>query len=126
MAAHSLILCFAATAAIAANPTPQPKSDSLHDRARSLVAEGRLVEAKAAYRTLVEQQPSVSQYRYELGLLLSDSGELEAASTQFSEIIKREPTNAEAHYRLGVALYRSGKSTQAIDAIVEALRLKPD
>jgi Flp pilus assembly protein TadD len=123
----SFLLAIAAAAALAAEPTPTPKPvNSLHERARTLAADGRMVEAKTAYRTLIEQQPTANAIRHEYGVLLAQAGELEASAAIFTEIVKRDPNDAEAHHLLGLALYKQGKSSQAIDAIVEALRLKPD
>jgi Tfp pilus assembly protein PilF len=87
---------------------------------------GKLPEAEAVYRQVLNQQPNNPQALHLLGVIAAQVGKFDMAIDLIRRAIASDPTVAGFHNNLGSALYDSGLLDQAAAAYHEALRLKPD
>ena len=82
-------------------------------------------EAEEAYRAASQLDPESTAPRFNLGLLLHQSGRPAKARREFEMLLKIDPDHAWAHYQLGVLSARQGKRATAIRSYARALRLEP-
>src|SRR5260221_8356780 len=87
---------------------------------------GRLPEAEAAYREMLEVDPDNIDALHLLGVISHQRGEHERAAELISRALSRNPSNAPAHNNLGNALGAQGKLNEAVVAYLNALALDPD
>jgi Tfp pilus assembly protein PilF len=64
-------------------------------------------------RSLVEQDPGNSRFRYMLAMETLNAGELAAASVIFEEVIQRDPDYSAAYFHGGQTLERLGRLDDA-------------
>ncbi len=86
---------------------------------------GRLPEAEALCRRLVEREPDNPAALHLLGVLAHQAGRTDAAVELLRRAVARGPGNAEHHYNLGVALQVLGRHGEAAASYREALCLQP-
>jgi len=84
---------------------------------------GRLLQAGAFYRRVLEAAPAHPEALYLLGVVELQSGEVDAAVARFSQAIAARPGLADAHASLGYALTLQGKFAEAEPALKKALSL---
>ncbi|THD61000.1 tetratricopeptide repeat-containing glycosyltransferase family protein [Phenylobacterium sp.] len=72
----------------------------------ALHREGRLEEAEAIYRQLVDWRPAVL---HNLGVILRITGRLDEAETVLRRAIAANPTGLQSRYTLGMTLLQAGK-----------------
>ncbi len=79
-------------------PDPKDKIEvlRLYQRAASLAAEGKWLEASAAYRALLADDPSMTDVWLQLAGTLDRAGQATAALDAYRQLIERNPTNAPA------------------------------
>jgi len=77
---------------------------------------GDLPGARDLLQNLARAQPQLAAVQFELGMLLSKTGDDEAAIAAFSRAVELEPAHAKAWRALGDALSRNGKATAAARA----------
>jgi Flp pilus assembly protein TadD len=99
---------------------------TLSRKARSLVAAGRMAEAKDCYAEIVQHRPASAEAHANLGLTLSQLGELDAAEAQLVTAARLRPDSAEVQNNLGAFWVRTRRLDQALAVLNEAVRLKPD
>ncbi|HVM48517.1 MAG TPA: tetratricopeptide repeat protein [Candidatus Acidoferrum sp.] len=87
--------------------------------------EGKVAEAIQQYEAAVRLEPTDSQARESLGLLLARQGKPAEAGAQFAELVRIKP-DAQTQYYLALSLAMQGKAGQAAEHYREAIRLKPD
>ena len=87
---------------------------------------GRLNEAEASYRRVLEISPDYAEAHYNLGIILRDVGRLDEAEASYRHAIEIKPGYAEAHNNLGVTLHDVGRLGEAEEYYRRALELKPD
>ena len=105
-------------AAVAGTPTIE---DALgHHRA------GRLAEAEALYRRILESDPGNIDAAHFLGVLAYQRGDLAQAAERISAALARNPANAPAQNNLGNVLDAQGRHDDALRCYLEALALEPD
>ena len=75
-------------------------ADFLNRQAAALVQQGRLDEAQARYRDLLNKIPGSAEAHCGLGSVLIRKGDLAAAREEFSEALRLKPDYAEAQRRL--------------------------
>ncbi len=83
----------------------------------TLVATGRLEDAKAVFRKLIARKTSSSEAHYQLALLLRAEKRFKAASTHATEAITEAPYDLRAWALLSNALFRQGRHSEANDAL---------
>jgi predicted O-linked N-acetylglucosamine transferase (SPINDLY family) len=87
---------------------------------------GRLAEAERLYRQVTAQDPSYANASFLLGAISLAAGRAEAAVPLFRRAIEVDPANPTYHANLGEAYRRLGRLAETVDALLAAIRLKPD
>ncbi len=90
-----------------------------------LRASGRLVDAIASARRLVQLTPDSVEARFALGRLLETANDLPGAAVEFSETLRLAPGHLDGALHLGQALYGQGKLDEAGVQFETAARLHP-
>lgn len=91
-----------------------------------LQSEGRLVEAAAAYRQLVERDPDDFESWNNLGNVHRAAGDLEAAIAALERAVAVAPAMPMVHLNLAGALVEAGRLQESLAETVVAARLAPD
>ena len=84
---------------------------------------GRTEEAEAAYREAASQAPDDVTPRYNLALLLHETGRPRAALREVQAVLKTEPDHAWAHYHAGMLFDERKKRSRAIHHYAQAISL---
>ena len=87
---------------------------------------GRLREAEAACRAVLDVQPEQADALHILGHVARQKGNIQAAVELLQRAIKSDPRSPHLHNSLGVALKEAGSLEAAIGAYERALKLLPD
>ncbi len=87
--------------------------------------EGRLDEAVAANRRLIELDPTSAAPQCDLGRLMVQQGKPEEGVACFRRAIELEPQSVPAHYNLGVLLSQLKKFDEAIVCYGRAIEIDP-
>lgn len=96
------------------------------ERALACHREGRLAEAEAAYRGILEREPSHPDALHLLGLIEHQRGNAATAAELIGRAIACRPDAPHFHNSLGTVLRASGRAEDAIAAFVRAVALRPD
>lgn len=91
-----------------------------------LQSEGRLAEAAAAYRRLIERDPADHESLNNLGNVHRALGERDAAVAALERAIAVRPDLAMLHLNLAGALAEAGRLADSLAAVEQAARLAPD
>jgi pentatricopeptide repeat protein len=108
-----------------------PPTDKNHIReinallADALFKLGRLDEAIACYRQMLEPDPADTEVRIQLGRALIGQGDFAAARLEFSSVLQADARNAKAIDGLGYLLAMQGKADEAKARFLEAMQLDP-
>jgi len=86
---------------------------------------GRLLQAEAIYRRILQAAPNNPDALHLLGLIAHQTGKFETAVDLISRAIGIKPSGP-MYYNLGVSLQAQGKLDAAISSYRQALALKPD
>jgi tetratricopeptide (TPR) repeat protein len=101
-------------------------SSELHRlRGTSLADEGNLEQARAELRESLRLQPGYFEAIYDLGVVLSLSGESDGAVAYLRQAVGMRPGDPRTHMSLGEALARTGQVPEAISSYYRALRFHP-
>ncbi|MBR0957607.1 tetratricopeptide repeat protein [Bradyrhizobium japonicum] len=95
-------------------------------QALELHKKGRLSEAKAGYRQLLQIAPNQFIALHMLGVLESDARNYQQAEILLSRAAAVDPRSAEAHMSLGVALNGLKRHDEARESYRKALALRPN
>ena len=87
---------------------------------------GRLPEAEALYKQVLQAEPNQPVALHLLGVLAYQVGKSDAAVELISKAISFLPDYTEAHNNLGLALQELGKPDAAAESFQKALALKDD
>ena len=87
---------------------------------------GRLSEAEAIYRKILQRIPNHPDALRLLGMVAMQTGHVDAAIDLLSRAIKAKPDLAETYASLGNVLAMKGRLDDAIIAYQKAVQLKPD
>ena len=109
-----------ATATTTADPQADFKIALQHHQA------GRLAEAEAIYRRILESDPEHADSLQLLGALSLQFDRTDEAIELLQRAVDIRPRYAEAHNNLGVALQKRGEIEQAVSHWEKAVALKPD
>jgi tetratricopeptide (TPR) repeat protein len=96
------------------------------DRGVELARQGRLNEAIAYFRRVLEVRPDLPRVHHNLGVALAEQARLPQAQASFERAVRLRPDYAEARCNLGNTLLRLGKREEAVEQFRRALRIKPD
>jgi tetratricopeptide (TPR) repeat protein len=106
----------------AAQPIPLGEALAYAERCRT---EGRLMEAEALCRRVLEAQPNLPEAWHLLGVTLHQGGKLGEAITHVERATRLAPQNALFHANLGEMLRQAGRLKKAIEAGRRAVALDP-
>jgi predicted O-linked N-acetylglucosamine transferase (SPINDLY family) len=87
---------------------------------------GRLPEAEALYRQILQVQPQHADAAFSLGVVYQQRGQLIEATLQYQRALALRPAFAEAQNNLGTAFAAQGMPVEAVAHYRQALALKPD
>jgi len=87
---------------------------------------GRLIEAEAIYRQILQTDPNNVDAHAELGTLLTDTGRPQEAEYHYRQALAQNPANAVVHYNLGNALRKLGRLDEAERCYRKTVALKSD
>ncbi len=87
---------------------------------------GKLDEAVACYRRVLQLKPDFAEAHNNLGNALNGQRKLDAAVACYRRALELKPGYAEAHYNLGAAFKDQGRLDAAIACYRRTLELKPD
>ncbi|OYQ31471.1 hypothetical protein CHU95_20180 [Niveispirillum lacus] len=87
---------------------------------------GRINEALAGYRAVLDRNPAHAGALHRLGILHLQTGDFVAALPVLERAVMAEPDGAVQHSNLASALRRLGRLPEALNACIQALRLSPD
>lgn len=104
----------------------QPDLPELYQQVSRLLAKGRLSEAEAALKSILEQNPQDVFALNKQGVLSARRGDFTAAQEFFQTVIALEPGNAPAWSNLGNVLLQTGLVDQAILRYERAVAINPD
>ena len=90
------------------------------------VVQGRIEEALACFRQIIEADSSYAPAQYGLGAALHYLNELEAAIAAYEQACRLQPNLVGAFADLGQAYHKARRYDRAIAAYQRALELQPD
>ena len=98
---------------------------ALLERGGKAMREKRFADAVAAYRQMINLEPSDPIAHRYLGVALAKSGKNDEALQEYERALQLDPKNAAVHYSMGIVLIEMGKEESAIAHFREAIRLDP-
>ena len=87
---------------------------------------GRLAQAEAAYRRVLEVEPDNADALHLFGVLAHQTGDNELAATLIEKAVTLRPNAADFHSNLGIVYHALGDWDRAAAAHRRALELDPD
>ncbi len=96
-----------------------------NDLGNLLVLVERFGEAEEAYRRGLEIDPKNEVIRFNLSLLLQQSGQLGKAKNELESLLEASPNHAWAHYQLGTLRALRGERKSAIESYAQAFAIDP-
>ncbi len=87
---------------------------------------GRLAEAEAIYRRVIEVEPDNAEAHNNLGVTFTEQGKLDDAVAAYHGALELKPNYVEAHNNLGATLTKQGKLDEAEAACLRAIAVKSD
>jgi predicted O-linked N-acetylglucosamine transferase (SPINDLY family) len=105
---------------------PAPRPEDAFARALELHRAGRVDQAEAAFRAIVEGTPGHHPSYFALGLIALQSGRDDAAVANFARAAALEPNHVGYRLNLGEALRRVGRLGDASGELRRAVAMKPD
>jgi tetratricopeptide (TPR) repeat protein len=88
--------------------------------------EGRLMEAEALCRRVIEAQPNLPEAEHLLGVIVHQSGKLGEAIEHVKCATELAPKNALFHANLGEMYRQAGRPKRAIESARRAVAIEPD
>jgi Flp pilus assembly protein TadD len=118
-----LVLAVLAVSTALVAQTPNDPQQLLKE-AISLHRAGKLDEAIADYRALLEKYPNVAEVRSDLGAALAAAGRYNEAINEYERALKLQPM-PQVQLNIGLAYYKSGQLRPAIEAFQKAQQQMP-
>jgi tetratricopeptide (TPR) repeat protein len=102
---------------------PQLKLGAYNNLGNLLLSARDLTNAKRAYETTLQIDPSFAAGHNNLGMTLKALGKLEEAIASYQKAIELNPDYADAYQSLGVVLLKVGKVLESLSAFGKAIAL---
>jgi tetratricopeptide (TPR) repeat protein len=114
-----------------AQKAPQPGADAaaIAAHAVELQKQGKLEEAAAEYRRLLDLVPKSWEARSNLGVVYAQLGEYEEAVSEYHQALALRPAPqavSAIRYNLAVALYKAGRMRDAAGELEKTVEARPD
>jgi tetratricopeptide (TPR) repeat protein len=119
----SLFATLFAAALALGQPAPPP---DVYARAVALQQAGDREGAAAAYRELLQSQPSHVAARSNLGVVLAQLGRFTEAIEAYRAALAIEPTQPKVRLNLGIALYKTANFVDAATELATVRAAQPD
>lgn len=87
---------------------------------------GRLNEAEAGYRRVLQIRPDIIGAHVNLGMILYELGLLNEAEASYRRALQIKPDLTEAHYNLGILFRKQGRWGEAETSYRQVIQNKPD
>lgn len=100
--------------------------DALFDLAVAHQRAGRLAQAEAACRTIIDHHPHHARALHLFGVILYGRGDVRGGTNLVRQATGYNPDYAEAHFNLGAMLAAQDQPEQAATHYAAAARIKPD
>jgi DNA-directed RNA polymerase subunit alpha len=101
------------------------KVESTMRRAGELRAAGKLTEAEAMLRSVVNEGARRAEYSYQMGSIRADRGDIYGAVEYFERAVDMDPRHSRALFRLAVENATRGNDAEAIRLYEQALSRPP-
>lgn len=98
--------------------------DQMYDAAEKLRSEGKLDEAAAGFRQLVEREPGYALAHSALAVVYTELGRHDDAVRHAQIVCQLEPNDSFSFTSLSVTCMRAGKIPEAEDAMARARMLQ--
>lgn len=98
----------------------------LNDLGNLLMLDGQTAAAEEAYRAALAAAPADASARFNLALLLQETGRAKKARQQLERLLEDHPDHSWGHYQLGVVLARRGDRDRAVRHYTRAFVLDPE
>jgi tetratricopeptide (TPR) repeat protein len=95
-------------------------------KADRLYTEGKLLEARSAYQSLLDADPELAWAHSRVGAILAQLGDEAGAEAALEKALGLDPKLAQAHSNLGNIYYGRGEYDSALAKYQEAAHLNPD
>ena len=102
------------------------ETDATLKLAKTTLRSGKVPEAEAMYRKVLDGDPNCAEAIHFLGLAAMQRGKLDEALELVRKSIELEPKQADYHNNLATALGRMNRSVEALGASQQAIDLKAD
>jgi tetratricopeptide (TPR) repeat protein len=93
-------------------------------RGVALINLGRRDEARAAFESLLQRDPSYAPALVNLGNMDLESGNLNEAVAKYESAVRHDDFNAMAHFNLGVAYKKLGRRADSVRELRRAQSLE--
>src|SRR5689334_16936968 len=119
-----LVLSLGLTA-FGAPQRPAKNVETMLSEAGALVQAGRLEDAEAATRKIINSYPRNADAHSLLGVILDQRGQTTEAEKEYGTALRLQPKLVSALSNLGVLLARTNRGPEAIARFEEVLRIDP-
>jgi Flp pilus assembly protein TadD len=96
------------------------------EKANNLMNEGKLDEAEAAFRALIEKNPTVPQLHHNLAVVLARKKDAAGAEAEYLKSLEVRPDYIEGYMGLSNMYLANNQGDKAVDLLTKALAAQPD
>ncbi len=100
--------------------SPQAELRTLFQKAVELQTAGKLDEAEAAYKAILEKSPDVPEIYQNLGQISMAKKDYPAAETAFNKALELNPGSTDVATQLAKLYHETGQSDKAIEVMAKA------
>ena len=104
----------------------RPLSTNYLNSARGFAEEGRIKDARVAYKRALKQDPQNAEILSELGAIEAQAGNIAAARKSMDKAVKLAPNDAACHFNLGELERQNDRYPQAEAHFRRSLEITPD
>ncbi|MBS0266606.1 MAG: tetratricopeptide repeat protein [Planctomycetes bacterium] len=105
---------------------PHPLADEQYALGNTLMAQGRPLDAIAAFQRALQMHPEFAAARYNLATVWLICGQLDEAAAAYQELLQFRSDFPEAHNNLGTIWLKRRHLEEAVNCFERALTLRPN